>query len=704
MDHDLPKNSWRRGTPFRLGDLEIHPESGEVRSRRGVERLRPLLVDVLLRLAVTPGEVVRRETLLEEVWSRRMVNDEVLSRAIAELRTALGDDARQARYIETLPKIGYRLVAPVEPLVRPASILAEAGTHIAPPPAVGLPPPRRSAAAPWIGGAIVGAILFAAAFVLSRSAPGPSDLERRIAAARPFASDPALEIAPRFSPDGSRVAFVLGEGNRSQIVIQGIDGQDRRTVGEEGGLYHSPVFFPDGKRLAYWRARGNDCAIVEHDLATGESRALLDCKRRPRARFDLSPDGTRIAFSGTIRPQYPWGLVLLDLRTGEQRDLTMPEPGMGDDSIPRFSPDGKRIAYFHGNESHRQLWIADLETGTQRAAAKPEGLAYGAAWLGPNGPLLVAADWFGFRALNLVDLPTASARLLGARGARFPDVSARGDIVYENAMYSANLWHVDLAAGTARKLWPSTRYSSQPQVSPDGRRIAFASNREGDDAIYVGSPGAELRRLPLPAGYRYLRPRWSADGQRIYAVRATVGGGRTSSAVRIDVDRGTHEALTALGNDVVEVRESADGKSLYYGEAAALAMRVLRTSAERPAQGERLALPTIVEFQIAGDMLVFTQPQLMGLTRCRLPALDCERFEAAVDDGNRFAWTLTKKAVLYRDAAGAIQRYDFAQRKAEPVKLPGVQGTIDGISAFPGEGAVVVTAEERLAIDLMLAR
>ena len=102
---DLPKTSGRRRAPFRLGDLEIRPDSGEVHGPRGTARLRPLLVDILVRLAAEPGEVVRRETLLEEVWPRRMVNDEVLSRAIAELRTALGDDARAARYIETLPKI-----------------------------------------------------------------------------------------------------------------------------------------------------------------------------------------------------------------------------------------------------------------------------------------------------------------------------------------------------------------------------------------------------------------------------------------------------------------------------------------------------------------------------------------------------------------------------------------------------------------------
>ena len=64
--HDLPKTSggWRRDDPFRLGDLEILPASGELRSRRGTQRVRPLLMDILVRLAADPGEVVRRETLL----------------------------------------------------------------------------------------------------------------------------------------------------------------------------------------------------------------------------------------------------------------------------------------------------------------------------------------------------------------------------------------------------------------------------------------------------------------------------------------------------------------------------------------------------------------------------------------------------------------------------------------------------------------
>ena len=696
MASDLPKPSWRRTAPFRLGDLEVHPASGEVRARRGVERLRPLLMDVLLRLAASPGEVVRRETLLEEVWPRRMVNDEVLSRAIAELRTALGDDARQARYIETLPKIGYRLAAPVGPLEPGAAEAAAA-------------PARSTALAAWTGAGAMALVLALAALGL-RVEPQPgSDLERRLALAQPFTADPRLEVAPRFSPDGTHVAFALGEGSESRIVVQSIDGVQRRVVGDPGTLNTSPVFFPDGRRLAYWRARAGDCAIVEHDLESGATRALVDCRLRPRARFDLSPDGKRIVFSGVTRAQFPAGLVIADVATGQTRALTTPEPGVGDDLFPRFSPDAKRVAYFHGSESHRQLWVAEVDDPSKAAAASGlEGLSYGAAWLGVNGPLLVAADWFGFRALNLIDLKSGQARLVGARGARFPDVSARGAIVYENAVYVANLWLLDLdSAAPPRALWPSTRYTSQPQFSPDGKRVAFVSNREGDESIYVAALDGEPAKLAQPAGHRHIRPRWSADGRHLYAVRIPIGPLHASQAVRIDVARGTHEVLEALGAAVNEVRESPDGQWLYFGETSGHAMRPMRAPTGRPGNAERLPVPLVSEFQLNGERLVFAQPQLEGLTACRLDGLGCERIEVAISDANRFEWMLGERSIVYRDGPGAdarLARYDFALRRHAPSRELPPGGPVGSVAINPSETLVLVSREERTTIDLMLVR
>ncbi|HEX4781389.1 MAG TPA: winged helix-turn-helix domain-containing protein, partial [Usitatibacter sp.] len=381
MAADLPKTSWKRETAFRMGDVEVVPASGEIRTRHGLERLRPLLMDIVLRLAAEPGAVVRRETLLEEVWRRRMVNDEVLSRAMAELRTVLGDDPRSPRYIETLPKLGYRLVAPVSELELPSS---------SSPPATPSRPRVR-----WM---IPGVLLAAAAGIatwwgVQANAPSPADLERRLALARPFTSDPQAELSPRFSADGTRVAFALADSDGSRIAVQSVDGAARRLVGAPSETRMSPVFFPDANRLAYWKASASDCAIVEHDLATGIERVLLDCAMSPRARFDLSADGRWIAFSGRARRQDPDTLWLLEIGNGTPQPLTTRPQGLGDDVVPRFSPDGTRIAFFRGNETHRAPWIVERgQPASARQVGRVEGLSYGLAWMGRDGPLLVAAD------------------------------------------------------------------------------------------------------------------------------------------------------------------------------------------------------------------------------------------------------------------------------------------------------------------------
>ena len=117
----LHKSSWRAAGPIRIGEFEAQPASNELRGPEGMVRLRPLLMDLLLRLAADPGCVVTRETLLADVWALRADDDEVLSSAIGDLRCVLGDDAIQPRYIETLPQAGYRLVAQVGETPRPIS-------------------------------------------------------------------------------------------------------------------------------------------------------------------------------------------------------------------------------------------------------------------------------------------------------------------------------------------------------------------------------------------------------------------------------------------------------------------------------------------------------------------------------------------------------------------------------------------------------
>jgi DNA-binding NarL/FixJ family response regulator/DNA-binding winged helix-turn-helix (wHTH) protein len=114
---------------FRLGNYRIDPLSGEVNGPDGVEHVQPKVMDVLLCLIEHRGKLVERDAIIERVWGRA-TSEEALTRCISELRSALGDDRGTPRYIQTVPKRGYRLLQPVVPLAfNEASASGDEGTR-----------------------------------------------------------------------------------------------------------------------------------------------------------------------------------------------------------------------------------------------------------------------------------------------------------------------------------------------------------------------------------------------------------------------------------------------------------------------------------------------------------------------------------------------------------------------------------------------
>ncbi len=725
--------TWRNAAPFRLHDIDVHPDSNEIWLAGTRLRLEPRLMDVLVRLAATPGQAVSRRTLLDDVWPRRMVNDDVLSRVITDLRSALRDDARGSRYIETIPKVGYRLIAPVEAIPPKPSTPGSDAPAAKPNPGETMPPgiaptaatrpasaATRAARRKWLRSTLVGSVITGIVVVALFPWRPTVDfdtqrarLEAQLARAEAFSSDPALELSPRFSPDGRRVAYAQANGGTAQIVLRDIVDGRRRLFGKAEEANLAPVFLPDGQRIAFYRrSHAGDCSIIAVRIDDGTAQTLLGCARRPHSGFDLAPDGRHLAYVAVTRPQFPAGIIERDLTTGAERILTAPEPGTGDDLHPRYSPDGKRLAFFRGTQSHRQVWLVDSAgPSTARAVGSPAGLTYGAAWLGVDGPLLVAADWTGQRALNLLDLARGTAATVGANGARFPDVDHAGNIIYENANYTANLFLVDpqAAADAPRELWSSTRYTNQPEYSPDGREVVFTSNRDGVPALYVGVPDApvDARRLALSDDYLYLRPHWAQDGRAIYAIRASrrEDGRRVQQAVRIAWPSGTVEVLAALGDAVFDVREADQGRALIVGEMTGNAVRVWRTSPAAVRLDERLALPLMAQYQVHGNRIAFAQPQLPGLTLCELASLRCEAMRLPIGEDNRFDWLLTADAVWYRTTAAPLEliRHDLARGNAiwRSAFAPTAIG--QSIAVRPDNRALLVGRAAPPRIDLMLA-
>jgi TolB-like protein/tetratricopeptide (TPR) repeat protein/DNA-binding winged helix-turn-helix (wHTH) protein len=98
---------------FYVLDLFVDPLKGSVSGPTGAEHLPPKAMEVLLCLASAPGVLVTREALLEEVWGAGHGSQEALSHAVSEIRHALGDHPDEPKYLQTLPKRGYRLIAKV---------------------------------------------------------------------------------------------------------------------------------------------------------------------------------------------------------------------------------------------------------------------------------------------------------------------------------------------------------------------------------------------------------------------------------------------------------------------------------------------------------------------------------------------------------------------------------------------------------------
>lgn len=101
---------------FKIGNWIFHTQLGRLEKGKESTKLEPRVCRLLTYLCNHPGIALTRETLLNEVWPGMVVGDEALNNSVNKLRNAFGDDRQNPRIIETLPKIGYHLVAPVSPL------------------------------------------------------------------------------------------------------------------------------------------------------------------------------------------------------------------------------------------------------------------------------------------------------------------------------------------------------------------------------------------------------------------------------------------------------------------------------------------------------------------------------------------------------------------------------------------------------------
>ncbi len=558
---------------FRLGDWTVDPRAGQLQRGDETVRLEPKVMGVLTHLAARAGNVVSRDELLDAVWPDVVVTENALSRCVSDLRRALGDDPRTPTLIETIPKTGYRMLVPPEPVEAPALLStgdavpawAEiTGPH---PAAETVPAARRSPMVGW--GILAVFVVVALGIALWQPWTSPSPPALTMSTPRPVTAQTGSEGLAALSPTGDRVAYVRFEegGRMGRIEIVGTEGGTPLRL-TEGPADTYPTFSPDGQEIAFLRCEATGCRPYRVSALGTDERLLADLIVQP-AGLAWSPGGRTLATVRQATETNPFHLALLDLDTGEQRRLTTPPTATAGDIFPTFSPDGERLAFVRRlDDMAGDLHVISIGGGDPVAVSTDRSQVARFSWFPDSQRLLASSDrdgtfrlWqFSTTGASPMPLPLEVTMPIG------PALSADGSrAVVESWDLPIQLRLYDLSdtetEGVA--LAPSTRLDRMPALSPDARRAVFVSTRSGYTELWTANlDGTPPRPLTSFAGPAVRTPQWSPDGHTIAFVMRGEG---QDDLYTIPAEGGTPRRLTNTDADETHPRWAPDSRSLFVG-------------------------------------------------------------------------------------------------------------------------------------------
>jgi Tol biopolymer transport system component/DNA-binding winged helix-turn-helix (wHTH) protein len=641
----------------RFGEFELDLDR-QTLSRRGIRlKLQNQPCQVLTLLIQRAPEVVARDEIRQRVWGNDVYIDteRSINFCVRQIRGVLLDNAAAPRFIETLPREGYRFIAPLEGVVR-----QEGSDHSNVPPAkeettdVAVKTNRHRWAILSVALAAMLTIGALASWLLRR------DVQVRVSGISPVTSYPGDEREPSLSPDGRQVAFSWdGEDGRRHIYVKLLGEERPLRLTQDSAEDSFPAWSPDGKQIAFMRRRTDSESEIMLIPSIGGAERIL---HRIQVGYFVAgagrmmawtPDGKWLCFTSELGPSSQHALFLLSLDSGSVRPFFTRPASSGGDSSPAFSPDGRWLAFArYASPFNSKIFIqrvtAKLEpAGEPQLVLNTSGNATTPVWLADSKRILFL-DRDGKKIMLAQN--GVAAKLVYIASAKLSGLALDGSgsrLIASRRLDDDDIWSLPVnglrVAGEAQRFVYSTAAEAQPRFSPDGRLLAFSSNRSGADEIWLAdSDGRNPRQLTHIGAYIAGYPHWSPDSSFV-VFHARLPD--QAQVYTIRVQDGVTRQITHESPGFSNPQFSRDGKVIYMTQDLATGPRVYRVSAdggipqplwsgccaeEAPGRGlllyAKFEQPGIYARSLSGDAV--RNPELR-LVKDYVPPL---HFEAA-DDG-----------------------------------------------------------------------
>jgi Tol biopolymer transport system component len=581
--------------------------------------ITPKIFHLLLVLVENHGHIVEKEKLFDTVWSGSFVEDSNLTFSIRQLRKIFRDDARNPRYIETVPKRGYRFIADVKE-ISGDNVSPEGGNNERP-----ASSEKKVLLNFWYSrsflysnlGVLTGIILLSAGFYFWRENSGDKvQLLTHTGSPLKFETVFTSTIlgAAAISPDGRFVAYTnIVNGQQCLWLRQISSGIDKQVVDAiDGSRFLGVEFSPDSEKIYFVRKGSGEPPLLDRVSILGGSveTDVLGMRQVPnelQGWFSISPDHESISF--VVRKDRQSSLMVAKPDGSQIRHLFVTQKGRGVTGNA-FSPDGTLVAFASGQsdtgEKDFGVYLADVESGNIRYASSYRWYhVRGVVWFPDQSGLLISARSKINEPQQLwkVFLSNGEVRKITDLQSQFSSISASADLsqilltqtMLSSFLYTAqvsapddlqhitqassgvawtpedylvygsqssgisNIWSLDVDRSQPKQLTTGPSADRIPAITPDGRYIIFVSDRNGKNNLWrMNADGSDF--FQLTDGDGETAPSITPDGR--YVLFSSIKAGYSLWRISVEGD----ELAPVSEKPVINVAVSPDGANYAFRE------------------------------------------------------------------------------------------------------------------------------------------